>query len=178
MISTADYTKEDLRTALKKLFSCLEFDQLIWGIPDHYDLCMDADEEEVVNVVADHYTEKLYPAILDAFDEHIPYMKGHDADGREFFDHTFLYHPAVQIFYGIAEAVYSGVTELMFSSEIYLLTNGDLAIVENVDVKSGDFRMEYRRQTGVIEKADDFEFDEDILFETLDAIAEGKMEEL
>ena len=40
------------------------------------------------------------------------------------------------------------------------------------------FRMEYRRQTGVIEKADDFEFDEDILFETLDAIAEGKMEEL
>ena len=147
MISTADYTKEDLRTALKKLFSCLEFDQLIWGIPDHYDLCMDADEEEVVNVVADHYTEKLYPAILDAFDEHIPYMKGHDADGREFFDHTFLYHPAVQIFYGIDEAVYSGVTGTPI--EKWDEVNGNVSAQSQDMVPANDFSQLQNQQSEI-----------------------------
>ena len=68
MVTEEKFTKETLRGALKKLFACLEYDQLLWGIPDDQ-VNLDASREEVIDTVTDIYTEKLYPVIIPRFAE-------------------------------------------------------------------------------------------------------------
>ncbi len=174
MVSAEAYTRDDLKSALKKLFSCMDFDQILWGFPDEDEVDMDAECDVIVDELSELYTEKLYPEILDAFDEHIPYMKGHDAKGHVFFDHTFLYHPAVPIYYETDESVMDGDTDIIFFTELYLQTDGEVVRVETTYIKSGDFEMEYRRKVGVVREYADFCFDEDVLYEMLDDIASGK----
>lgn len=172
MVNKENFTKETLRGALKKLFACLEYDQLLWGIPDDQ-VDLDASREEVIDTVTEIYTEKLYPVIIPKFAE-IPCMTGHDANGNKFFEHEFLYHPAVSLYYEIDEDCDDGITDVMISTDVYLLSSGELVEGETINVKSGDFDMEYKSQIRYIENPYDFAFDEDYLFESLDAIAEGK----
>ena len=67
-----------------------------------------------------------------------------------------------------------GITDVMISTDVYLLSSGELVEGETINVKSGDFDMEYKSQIRYIESPYDFAFDEDYLFESLDAIAEEK----
>ena len=163
-------TKEALKEALKKIFSCLEYDQLLWPLTGD-EVNFEKPFEEVLDIVTDMYTEKLYPVIVDKFEE-VPYMRGHDATGKRFFEHEFMYHPAKNIYYEVEEYYGDGTTDMMLESDVYILTSGEVMEVETFHVKSGDFDMEYKSQIGYIVNPDDYYFEENVLFETLDAIAE------
>ncbi len=169
-IREEDFTREQLHESLVVLFSCLDFDELVWALDEDHEPDYSMETEELVDVVADIYTDKLYPAILGAFEEHIPYMSGHDAEGNEFFEHNFMYHAGVPIYYCMEESTMDGDTFFDVYTEVYLLSDGSLPIVTSTHVKYGNFELEHKRQVGCITEDVKFGFDEGTLFVMLDKL--------
>ena len=172
MLKKKEYSRKELKKVLKKLFSNLDYEQLIVGFPcEDDDRLIEMDDEDIVEELAENYTEKLWPNICYWFRDMVPDVKGKDSEG-ELVSSEIFFCPAAKIYDEADHWYLNSDTQIITSNELYILKEGLIAHVEVTLVETGESDIEIRKLIGYIDEDSDAGINETHLFGWLDMIAE------